>query len=128
SSFNIIAGEAEIIGTVRYLEKDIQQQVEEKMEQMVRGVCQSNGVDCDFVYKKGYPPVDNHAQETALVLQASKQIKEINEAEEVAPQMGGEDFAYYLLEKPGAFFFTGAKKDGQNYPHHHPMFDIDEKS
>jgi amidohydrolase len=41
--------------------------------------------------------------------------------------MGGEDFAYYLQQKPGAFFFTGAGHP-KAYPHHHPHFDIEEKA
>ncbi len=50
--------------------------------------------------------------------------------EESEPQMGGEDFAYYLKQIPGTFFFTGAKPPGADpgYPHHHPKFDIDEKA
>lgn len=128
TSFNIIASEAKFIGTVRYLDKNIQEQVKEKMEQILHGVCHANGVEYDFVYKEGYPPVNNHAHETKAVFDASKHISEIYEAAEVAPQMGGEDFAFYLEAKPGAFFFTGAKKAGQSYPHHHPMFDIDEKA
>lgn len=44
--------------------------------------------------------------------------------------MGGEDFAYYLQKKPGAFFNVGAgnKDIGAVYPHHHPKFKIDERS
>lgn len=128
SSFNVIAGEATIIGTVRYLDKDTQQVVKDKMEQIVHGVCQTNGAGVDYVYSEGYPPVDNHEAETALVFSASEQIEEIDQAVEVAPQMGGEDFAYYLEHKPGAFFFTGAKKAGNEAPHHHPLFDIDERA
>ena len=41
--------------------------------------------------------------------------------------MGGEDFAYYLQEIPGAFFFFGAG-DGTKFPHHHPGFDFDERA
>src|SRR5699024_11493950 len=48
--------------------------------------------------------------------------------EEVVPEMGGEDFAYYMLERPGAYFFTGAQKEDHAYPHHHPKFDIDERA
>ena len=40
--------------------------------------------------------------------------------------MGGEDFSYYLEEKPGTFFFTGAEPV-EYAPHHHPKFDVDEK-
>lgn len=47
---------------------------------------------------------------------------------EMEPIMGGEDFAYYLQEVPGCFFFVGAGNEdrGAVYPHHHPRFDIDE--
>jgi amidohydrolase len=46
---------------------------------------------------------------------------------EIDPVMGGEDFAYFLKRVPGAFIFFGMG-DGTTYPHHHPGFDIDEKS
>lgn len=48
----------------------------------------------------------------------------------MAPIMGGEDFSYYLLERPGAFFFTGAGNPEIDaiYPHHHPKFDFDERA
>ena len=46
---------------------------------------------------------------------------------EIDPVMGGEDFAYFLQEIPGAFLFFGMG-DGMEYPHHHPAFDIDEKA
>lgn len=44
--------------------------------------------------------------------------------------MAGEDFSYYLQEKPGCFMFVGAGnvEAGIVYPHHHPKFDIDERS
>lgn len=46
------------------------------------------------------------------------------------PVMGGEDFAYYLQNPPGAFFFVGAGNPEIDaiYPHHHPKFDVDERS
>ena len=41
--------------------------------------------------------------------------------------MGGEDFSYYLQERPGCFVFVGATAEGgESKPHHHPSFDIDE--
>src|SRR5699024_12838181 len=79
-------------------------------------------------YQKGHPTVVNHAQETNHVFNAAKQINDVNEANEVMPQMAAEDFAYYLHHKPGAFLFTGAQKTDNAYPHHHPMIDIDERA
>jgi amidohydrolase len=44
--------------------------------------------------------------------------------------MGGEDYSYFLLERPGAMFQVGSKneKRGLVWGHHHPRFDIDEES
>ncbi len=46
------------------------------------------------------------------------------------PKMGGEDFAHFLLNRPGAFFNVGCRNEerGIVWGHHHPRFDIDEES
>lgn len=126
TSFNIIADQAKITGTVRYLDVDIQRQIINDIQNIVDGVAKTYNVDIILDYEKGYPPVINHALETKNVLDAAKQVSEVNEAKEVKPQMAAEDFSYYLQNIPGAFFFTGAKKADNAYPHHHPKFDIDE--
>lgn len=128
STFNIIADKAKLIGTTRYLNPQIQTQMMQEMERIVKGICISNDATYTFDYVKGYPPLVNHTQEAELVLNAGRKIKEIYKAEEIVPVMGGEDFAYYMHKKPGAYFFTGAHKEGNDYPHHHPKFDIDERA
>ncbi|RCW42029.1 MULTISPECIES: M20/M25/M40 family metallo-hydrolase [unclassified Halanaerobium] len=42
--------------------------------------------------------------------------------------MSGEDFSYYLQDKPGVFIFLGISNEekGSHYPHHNPNFDVDE--
>ena len=128
NTFNIIADKATLVGTVRYLDSEIQSIVKEEMERVVKGICIANNAEYELKYSEGYPPVINHEEEADIVFETAKQIPEIKNAIEVAPQMGGEDFAHYLNVKPGAFFFTGAKIEGQTYPHHHPKFDFDEKA
>lgn len=126
-SFNVIADKAQLVGTVRYLNTNIQLQVINEMEKIIKGVCLSYDATYQFNYVKGYPPLINHPSEAEFVLQAAKKVKGIVAAREVVPTMGAEDFTYYLEKKPGAYFFTGAMKDGSNYPHHHPKFDFDER-
>lgn len=127
-TFNIIADKAKIIGTVRYLNQDIQTKIIEEIEKIIKGVCLSNDASYTFDYAKGYPPLINHEAEANLILEAGKKIKEIHTTKEVVPNMGAEDFTYYITDKPGAFFFTGAQKDDSPYPHHHPKFDFDERA
>ncbi|GGA73563.1 M20 family metallopeptidase [Ornithinibacillus halotolerans] len=128
NAFNIIADTARLVGTVRYLNTDIQEQIIEEIERIISGICTAN--DCSYTldYKKGYPPVINHESEATLILDVASKLPEVKQAAEVIPSMGGEDFAYYLQERPGAFFFTGAQKEGNPYPHHHPHFDFDERA
>lgn len=126
-SFNIIADKAELVGTVRYLKNDVQSHVINEMEKIIKGICLSYDASYTFKYVKGYPPLVNHSDEADLVLNAAQKVNEITTTKEVVPYMGAEDFTYYLQEKPGAYFFTGAKKEDHFYPHHHPKFDFDER-
>lgn len=126
SSFNIIADQAKLTGTVRYCNPDVQNLIIKEIKRIIGGVAHTYDVEIILDYNKGYPPVINHPLETKIVLDAAKKIPEVIEAIEVMPQMAAEDFSYYLQNKPGAFFFTGAEPAGKSYPHHHPMFDIDE--
>ena len=128
SAFNIIADKATLEGTVRYLKSPVQEQVISEMENIIKGLCQSFGATYTFDYLKGYPPLINHADEAQRILDTCLDVEGIEKADNIRPVMGGEDFAYYMLERPGAYFFTGAQKEENPYPHHHPKFDIDERA
>lgn len=127
NDFNIIADQARLIGTVRYLQQDVQTQMMNDMERIINGICLSHGCSYEMDYEKGYPPLINHETEAEVVRQAASKIEDLKMVEEIQPMMSSEDFSYYLLEKPGAYFFIGAKKAGHDYPHHHPKFDFDER-
>ncbi len=126
-SYNVIAERAEFEGTVRTLNEEVRSLVEQKMEQILKGTCEGMGASYNLEYQRGYPPLVNHAAETDVVRQAIEGL-ESPTLVEMNSIMGGEDFAYYLQEVPGCFFFIGAgnEEKGTTYPHHHPHFDIDE--
>ncbi|MDN5710453.1 MAG: M20/M25/M40 family metallo-hydrolase, partial [Planococcus sp. (in: firmicutes)] len=84
--------------------------------------------DIDFKFHRGYPPVVTHEKETEFLRDFAEDVPGVEEVFNCPPQMGGEDFAYYLEEIPGTFFFTGAMPDGEVYPHHHPKFDFKEEA
>lgn len=128
TAFNIISDSARINGTVRYLNPNLQQQIKSEMKRVIEGVCASYDVTCQFDYFDGYPPVINDEKEANIVMKSAETIDDVQFVEEVEPQMAGEDFSYYLLKKRGAFFFTGANIEGNDYPHHHPKFDFNERA
>lgn len=127
-TFNIIADSAKLTGTVRTFDPEVQNLIIEEMEKIIKGTCTGYDADYEFLYEKGYPPVVNHPEEADLVLQNAPNADTTLKTEEIEPVMAGEDFAYYLLEKPGAFYFTGAQIPDHYYPHHHPKFNFDEKA
>ncbi|MGG1677322.1 M20 family metallopeptidase [Neobacillus sp. NRS-1170] len=130
NAFNVIADKARLIGTVRTFNEDIRQFIEDEMKRIIHGTCYLADCGYEYHYFRGYPAVVNHANETEFLISCAEDVPEVVTIEETEPQMGGEDFAYYLQEIPGTFFYTGAKpvNDDAGYPHHHPKFDIDEKA
>lgn len=128
AAFNIIPDSTEISGTVRTFDDEVKEIVVTRLKGILKGIETSFNVTCELEYNDGYPPVLNNSEEMERVLNAQKDTEYITELNEVEPSMGGEDFAYFLQEKPGAFYNIGTqnKEIGVDYPHHHPMFDIDE--
>jgi amidohydrolase len=128
NAFNVIADKAKLVGTVRTFNEEVRSYIEAEMERVVHGTCYLSDSSYQYKYFRGYPAVVNHANETNFLIHCAKDVPEVNIIEESEPQMGGEDFAYYLEKVPGTFFFTGAKPlNSEGYPHHHPKFDIDER-
>ncbi|KGX84731.1 amidohydrolase [Pontibacillus litoralis] len=127
-AFNVIADQATLKGTVRTYSTCDQDSIKRAMESHIKGACMSHGATYTFNYHKGYPPLVNHKEEAELVIQSVMEVPGVQYAYYIDPVMTGEDFAYYMLERPGAFYLTGAQKEEHNYPHHHPKFDFNERA
>ncbi|MFB4163750.1 M20 family metallopeptidase [Alteribacillus sp. JSM 102045] len=130
NAFNVIADRAKLIGTARTFSEDVRDLLEQELETITKATCQGANAEADFKYHRGYPAVVNHEAETAFLADCASQVPGVTETEEMKPQMGGEDFAYYLKHVKGTFFFTGAQNPDweTTFPHHHPKFDIDERA
>ncbi|KKB44528.1 hypothetical protein QY96_02148 [Bacillus thermotolerans] len=129
-AFNIIPEKMTIKGTVRTFKAEVQEMIEQRMEALLRGLCEGAGASYTYHYLRGYPPVRNHPKETQFVMEGAKSILGSENCYITEPLMVGEDFSHYLKRVPGTFFLTGAGNLETNavYPHHHARFDIDERS
>ncbi|GKV64894.1 MULTISPECIES: M20 family metallopeptidase [unclassified Sporosarcina] len=125
NAFNVIADQAVMTGTVRTFTPELRDLMEEEIHRVVQGTAVLNNCEITVDYSRGYPAVVNHEKETEFLKSVAETIPGLRGVEEMKPQMGGEDFSYYLEKVPGTFFFTGAKPENA-YPHHHPRFDFDE--
>jgi len=125
--FNIIPAEVKLTGTVRSFDAEVKALAKKRLQEIAEGTALTFGATAEFSYTDGYPPVINDADMVDFVLDVARRTLGEESVIAIDPVMGGEDFAYFLLEAPGAFLFLGAG-DGMKHPHHHPAFDIDEKA
>ncbi|MPN51809.1 hypothetical protein SDC9_199458 [bioreactor metagenome] len=79
-------------------------------------------------YKFVTPPLINDPASSDLARAAALKIFEPQQIVLEPATTGGEDFAYYIQNKPGCFAFIGcANPDkGTHIAHHHECFNIDE--
>ena len=112
STFNVIAGEAELCGTTRTFDRDIWNTWPERLDKIIGGVCQSMGAAYELKYSQGYPPLINDADMARVVAAAAAQVVGQENVIEPASTMGGEDMAFYLEKSKGCFFFLGVGRKG----------------
>lgn len=128
ASHNIIPGEVEVSGTIRAFHDDIRSWIPREMENVLRGVTESQGATYEFELIESYPVLVNDEEMTNLVINSSSKIVgSENVKSNIDLNTGSEDFAYYAKEVPSAFYFIGIAED-ENNPicHHHPDFGFDD--
>ena len=108
SATNVIPDDAVLVGTVRTFTTEVLDLVERRMGEMAQGVCAAFNASVDFSFKRNYPPLVNHPEQTAFAVEAMKAVVgKDNVDTNVEPTMGAEDFAFMLQAKPGCYVFLG---------------------
>lgn len=130
STNNVIAETCVMKGTVRSFDEATRKLMLERLEAIVRHTCAQFGAECDYQLRPGYPPVVNDETEAARFAEVASSIFGAEQTLLSEPLTVAEDFAYYLQRAPGCFMFVGAGNPacGAVHSHHHPLFDIDERS
>ena len=105
---NVIPETANIKGTCRALSRSVQDMIEARMEQVVKGIAAAHGLKAEFTYDRRYPVLVNTQEETLKAIKAAQSVVgEENVATDHPPTMGSEDFAWMLLERPGCYIRVG---------------------
>ncbi|HCE09820.1 MAG TPA: amidohydrolase [Oxalobacteraceae bacterium] len=108
SATNVIPDEATLIGTVRTFTTGVLDLIEQRMRAIAEHTAAAFDAQVEFNFKRNYPPLINHAGQTAFAIEVMQSIVgEQNVEANVEPTMGAEDFAFMLQEKPGCYVFIG---------------------
>ncbi|PTM96522.1 M20 aminoacylase family protein [Mycoplana dimorpha] len=123
---NVIPETANIAGTVRTLNPALREEAEARMRQLCAGIAAANGAEIAVRYQRNYPVVVNHDDETGHAVAIASEIAGSGNVDAALdPMMGGEDFAYMLQARPGAFIFVG---NGDTAGLHHPAYDFNDEA
>ena len=114
SATNVIPDEAMLVGTVRTFTTPVLDLIESRMRAVAEHTAAGFGAQVQFDFKRNYPPLVNHPQETAFALEVMRAVVGAGMVDaDVEPTMGAEDFAFFLREKPGCYVFIG-NGDGEH--------------
>jgi hippurate hydrolase len=121
---NVIPQTAKLQGTVRTLKEPVRLLVKKRMQAICDGLATMHAAKVRLTYTDGYPVTVNHERQTAFAADVARQVSGKGAVDDnVAPTMGGEDFAYMLEARPGAFIFVG---NGDTAGVHHPAYDFND--
>lgn len=121
---NVLPAEVRVGGTVRTFDPAVQDRIEERMRQMLRGIEASfeagTELDCD----RCYPATINDADAAADALAVAGTVGEALRAPE--PATTSEDFSFMLQQCPGAYIWLGQGRGESPAPLHNPHYDFND--
>lgn len=123
SSWNVIPELAYLEGTVRTFDREIRDQIPQRMRQVITGIAAAHGAEATLHWTAHQPAVTNDAQMAQLV--SSVAIAQGLQVVEAERTMAGEDFSLYQELVPGCFIWMGTNGPEQ---WHHPKFKVDDRA
>ena len=106
-AINVIPDSCSVRGTVRTFTTEVLDMVQQRMQAMAESTAAAYGCECEFSFKRNYPPTVNHEIETDFARRVLGEVSGPENVLEFEPTMGAEDFSYYLQAKPGCYFMIG---------------------
>lgn len=127
---NIIPEELDMAGTIRTLDKGVQEMIHNRLKQITTNIAESAGATAEVSITKQTLITYNDPTLTEKMVPTLEAIAGKNNVLLAPAVTGAEDFSYYQDKIPGFFFFLGGMPKGTNAAetasHHTPDFYIDE--
>jgi len=128
-AFNVIPPSVRMLGTIRSLTSPGLEFLKQRIRELAGHVAAANRCEAQVDFPgTGYPATVNEPGCWGMAQEVGRQLLGEDAVHELAPVMGGEDFAFYVEQVPGCFLGLGIRSEekGAVYSVHHPRFKVDE--
>ena len=127
--YNIVANDAEIEGTIRAFSHETRAHLKEAVTRIAKGIAELNRCEVEIEWYDAAAPVISTLELAEEFQKVVSKVEGIdNLITEYESSMGADDFADYLVNKPGVYGLLGSQSGEETaYGHHHEKFDIDER-
>ncbi len=127
---NVISEAVHITGTVRSFRPETRDLLRDRIHEIIHSTARAYGLTADIEYIYHLPAVNNPSDlaESARIAVTESLGEDFVVLPE--PSTGGEDFALYMEQIPGFFFWLGVgnEAEGMNHFWHSPRFNGDDRS
>jgi len=121
NAFNVIPQSVHLKGTVRTMSTEMRDIAEERLTKLVQSISDAFGASGQINYMRNYPVTVNHETQTEFAADVARSVSGDCSGHDMV--MGGEDFAFMLEERPGAYILMG---NGPSARLHHPEYDFND--
>jgi len=122
-AFNVIAQRVHLKGTVRTMSAEMRDLAEKRLTAICEGTAATFGATADVTYHRGYPCMVNHEDQTTFAAEVARKVS--GQCDDAPLVIGGEDFAFMLEERPGAYILVG---NGDTASVHHPEYNFNDEA
>ncbi|WP_010141433.1 amidohydrolase, partial [Oceanicola sp. S124] len=120
-AFNVIPAKVTLRGTIRTMSRESRALGEERVKAIVPSVAAAFGASAEMTWLPGYPAMVNTPEQTEFAAEVARSVS--GDCAEAEITMGGEDFAYMLEERPGAYILVG---NGDSADVHNPEYNFND--
>lgn len=122
NTHNVIPQQVFLGGTARTMTAEMRDLAERRIAEITEGLAASFGGTAKMVYNRNYPVMVNSEGQTDFAAEIARSIS--GGCADAPLVMGGEDFAFMLEERPGAYILLG---NGNSAPVHNPEYNFNDE-
>ncbi|RTZ44774.1 amidohydrolase [Candidimonas sp. SYP-B2681] len=126
-AMNVIPKDAHMVGTVRTFSPVVQEQIIQRMQEVVDGIAAAFMAKIHMKYHRLFPATVNTAEHAAFVADVATELFGPDRVvPNLIPSMGSEDFSFMLQRRPGAYFRLGQGGAENGCVLHNAEFDFND--